>query len=537
MPIYSSFSDWIIAPVTTKVYLVTLTLHYVSGGAVLTEKLYLSNYPYNTGSSDDPANTEFVAVLQDQDIPSFLQELSGTLFGLGIPSFGELRIANTDGEFDGKLPPTREWEGGEAMIELTGTKAELAYANRKSIQKGVIGKILEYSDTLIRVEIFNRLQNLNRKMFPTTTFTAPNGELTPSPVLYGHGQNIRPPLKTAGAGGGVYKIAGHALTDITAVYDNAVALTVTTQWTKDLVNGEFTLLVNPTGTITCDAKGKATKYPGDYSEQRFDFVFDAIESYGGISSNDIDAASFSQGNVDVSGSSWIYVKEEVSVLDFAVSLLHPVIGYLFADRNGKFFAGVIKSATGTPELTLTDANLIPLSGGISLGEEDNIEESGDKNITSTALAEVLYSRVRLLYDRNGAVQSEGEIGATGAVDPTTVAGQQRRAWLAEGWRSTEKELTGATQGRNLYPNAGELKVESHFRNKADADNFAQDWLDKFGVSRRIITCRASLQPLQTELHDVVRINRARFFTNVDTRVIRYRENYAENVVEMGLLVI
>ena len=534
MPTYSSFSDWLIAPVTTKVYLVTLTLRYVSGGAVLTEKLYLSNYPYNTGSSDDPANTEFIAVLQDQDIPSFLQELSGTLFGLGIPSFGELRIANADGEFDNKLPPTREWEGGEALLELTGPKAELAYANRKTILKGVLGKILEATDNHIRVEALSRLQDLKRKMFPTTTFTAANGELALAPVLYGYGQNLTPILKDAV--NLVYKVTGPTLTDIGAVYDNGVALTLTTQWTKDLANGEFTLLQSPVGAITCDAKGKATKYPGDYSEQRFDFIFDAIESYGGISSNDIDVASFSQGNVDVSGSSWIYMKEQVSVLDFAVMLLHPVVGYMFADRTGKFFAGVIKAASGTPKLTLTDANLIPLSGGVSLGE-GNVEESGDKDITSVALAEALYSRVRLLYDQNGTIQSEDSIGAAGAVNPGTEAGRKRRAWLAQEWRSTEKELTGATQGRNLYPNAGELEVQSFFRNKSDADNFAQLWLDKFGVSRRVVTCRASVQPLQTEMHDVIRLNRSRFFTNVDTRVIRYRENYAENVIEMGLLVI
>lgn len=525
-PKYSSFSDWLDAPVTTKVYLVTPTLRYVSGGVVLTENLRISNYPYNTTGSESPANTEFVAVLQDQDVPSLAQELSSFFFGVGIPSFGSLIVSNADGEFDGKLPPTREWEGGELEVKLTGPRDELALSNGKVIFKGVVGKLLGSTQNRMEWEILSRLKELDNKKFPTTTFAGPNGEQIWEPVLYGHGQNIEPHLKDATSTTNIiYKVTGHALTDITDVYDNGVKLTVTTQWTKDLANGEFALKQAPTGKITCDAKGKATKYPGDYSEQRFDFIFDAMESYGGISSNNINAASFSQANADVSGPSWIYVKEPVSVLEFANRLLHPVLGWLFFDRAGTAFAGILKSATGTPDLTLTTGELLPLSGD---------DPAGD--ITSTRGAEILVSRVTLLYDQNGTVQSEDSIGASGAVDPGTEAGRERRAWLAQEWRrGTPKEPSSATGGRTLYPTAGELEVPSYFRNKADADAFAQRIIDFFGVSRRVIRCKANVQPFKIDLHDVVRISDGRFFSSLDTRVVSFRENYGENVVEMELV--
>ena len=527
MPTYSTFQTWLDAPVTTKIYLVTVTLRYVSGGAVLTEKLYLSNHAYNTTASESPASTEFLTVLQDEDIPSFDLNLSSFFFGIGAPAFGALVVGNADGEMDAKLPPTREWEGGEIEVKLTGARDELALANAKVVLKGVIGKILESTENTIKWEIFSRFKELERKRFPTTTFTAPNGELTLEPVLYGYAQNIEPILKDAVTTTNIiYKVTGHALTDITDVYDNGVALTLTTQWVKDLANGEFALKQQPVGKITCNAKGKSTKYPGDYSEQRFDFIADALETYGGVKSADFDYPSFSAGNADVSGPTWIYVKEETSVLEFVTTLLTPVLGWLYFDREGKAFTGILKTSSGTPALTLTANELLPLSGA---------DASAD--ITRTSSAELLLFRSSLGYDQNGTVQSEDSIGASGAVDPSTRAGRERREWLKSEWRFTEKELTGAAQGRSLYPTAGEQQVPSYFRNKADADAFSQTWLDFFGVSRRVINCKANVQPLQRNPHDVIRITDGRFFSSLDTRLISYKENYGENVVEMQLLVI
>ncbi|MDP3771272.1 MAG: hypothetical protein Q8R16_03155, partial [bacterium] len=131
--------DWLARRVAKRIFLVKLTLRYASGGSVATDILYLSNHAYNTRADEDPANTEYIAVLRDDGLPTFRQELSDTFWGISMPSFGGLVISNADGQFDAKLPPSRQWEGGEVEVKMTGDRSELDLADAVVLLKGVMG--------------------------------------------------------------------------------------------------------------------------------------------------------------------------------------------------------------------------------------------------------------------------------------------------------------------------------------------------------------------------------------------------------------
>ncbi len=102
------------------------------------------------------------------------------------------------------------------------------------------------------------------------------------PVIYGQIANIAPiSIDTTTF---TYKLAGHELEDITDVYKDGDQLTITTDYTLDLANGEFTLVADPEdGFITCDVKGKKCDFEdGTYSENVADILYDILVNLVGI---------------------------------------------------------------------------------------------------------------------------------------------------------------------------------------------------------------------------------------------------------------
>jgi len=523
----SPVDDWFNARAKKLIYLVRLTLRYATS-SVNTEYLYLSNHTYNTIASDDPANTEYIAVLQDSDIPAFRQDLSEVFFGLSIPSYGKLVIANADGQFDAKLPINRVWRGGEVLIKLTGDRTELPLTSAITIMKGVMGKVA-YSDNTVEVEIFSNKRLLEKKQVPESTFTGPNGDEIPIPILYGYGSNISPVL--IDEANQTYKVA-ESLTAIDAVYDKGVLLDPS-QYTVNLASGEFTLTPNPAGQITVDARGKTIN--GTFSAKRGDFIYDLLITYGNISSVDVDAASFSQFNVDVAGDSGIYINSQTSINDVIEQLLRPVMGYLYFSRTGVAFIGrlTLPDISDPVALELTEKHFI------SQGDPSN-DDAVAGDIVAIEEVDLLYHKVTMNYDRNYTPMDESSLGEADPVDPSTSDGLARREYLSKEWRETVIENSGTTIGKNLYLEAGELgPLDSYFRNKADADNAAQYWLDIFGVARRLVNVRCKTSPLSTTLGSTIKLSywsleQYRWLNNTLTRAVGYAEQYSDNSVQLRL---
>jgi hypothetical protein len=114
----------------------------------------------------------------------------------------------------------------------------------------------------------------------------------PIPLIYGTVTDIPPTCIDTTTY--KYKVANHALEDITAVYKDGTALTITVDYTVDLANGEFTLTADPgDGFITCDVEGKKCDMEdGTFSENVADIAYDILVNYLGIDKTKIDHESF-----------------------------------------------------------------------------------------------------------------------------------------------------------------------------------------------------------------------------------------------------
>jgi len=129
------------------------------------------------------------------------------------------------------------------------------------------------------------------------TGTYPNLETSAEgvviPILFGYKTNITPIQINSVTF--VYKIAGHALQSIDAVYKNDVALVGGgVDYTADLPNGEFTLTADPgTEIVTCDAKGAKCDYDtGLYTENVADILYYTLNTVLGVAAARIDTPSF-----------------------------------------------------------------------------------------------------------------------------------------------------------------------------------------------------------------------------------------------------
>jgi hypothetical protein len=511
--------------ISKKIYLVELTLRYVSGGSVLTEKLYLSNHAFNTRAGETPENTEYIAVLQDEGLPGYTQEISEISFGISIPDYGSLTINNADAQFDAKLPPLREWEGGECVVKLTGDRQEFAFENAFTLLTGVMGKI-RYRDNEIIVEILSKHEQLRQRRLPTETETGPNeDEIIILPVAYGKIQNASPILLTEddGAGNSVWILAGREIFAVNAVYDDGVE--VTSNATFDLPNGQMSYTTSAAGRLTVDFQGHLVN-SGVYSDNRAYFIQDMLITYGGLTAGDIDTVAFDVFLNDVAGTSQFWVLNETDVLSAIQELLRPVLGYLYFSREGKAVLGTFKLPSENPAvvLKLSPHQLIGLNGPTS-------DRSASGNVVETRSVDLLIYQSVLLYSQNWTVQDESSLGAAAPVDPSTDAGKARRAFLAVEWRRTENTLTGATEGRNLYPNAEEMDpIPSYFNGKTEADTWATRWLTVFGVSNRIVRYQTKGQPFNTILHSIHQLS-YRWYSEENLRILKLREDYGDNLVE------
>ena len=505
-----AFLDWLNKPRKKKViFFALLTLRYVSGGSVLTETLHISTHKLNTTEGDSPSNTPFRVLLRPEDIPPFRQEVKEPFSeGISLLPSGKLTIGNPDGTINAKLPPTRSWLGGTIEVKMTGDASEVPLSSAATVYKGRLGSPVR-SEENIEVDIFSRHLDLENRLMPTATFTGPNSEVHLEPFGYGELKNI--PLILVDSVNLVYATVTGPIQSIDNVFNNGVALVLTTDYTVNLTTGRVTL-VNPlTGTLTADIKGY--QISGTYSDKRGDFVNHALTNFGGLVAADLDSASFTQFNTDVPEASYFYAGQEMSVREFVSRLLNPVIGYLVETRSSKFKIGLVPLPVASPDLTLDRNDIIGRGREIPLSFVLNI------------------ATVR--YDRNHTVQASQSLGDAAPVQSTTSAGRAKRAWLADEWRSTKSATPGATEGRNLVPTAEDVVVDSYFLAKAAADTYAARWKTFFGVQRYLIDHDFNLKPFQIDILAKLRLTNA-WRTSVDTIVVMQEEGYGSGLVSRRL---
>ena len=231
------------------------------------------------------------------------------------------------------------------------------------------------------------------------------------PILFGELDNITPICIDTTIW--KYKIAGHELEEISAVYKDGVTLTLTTDYTVDLANGEFTLVADPeNGVITCKAKGAKCKIQdGTYSAVGADILFAALTTFNSpaIPKSQIDLASFIDLQANRIQPLAAYLTDQIPVLDFVRKLQDSNVFHLIPLANGTF--GAFRYAVGTTgdetRLDQIDMASFSLSYDTAPVRKTVVIKYGQDPTTQNWLAEsVTDAKIGLRYDQAEILEKE-----------------------------------------------------------------------------------------------------------------------------------
>ena len=199
----------------------------------------------------------------------------------------------------------------------------------------------------------------------------PDAVNRPIPILFGQKTNITPiEINTASF---VYKISDtiwggvtFALQSIDAVYRAGSMLTVTTDYTVDLNNGQFTLLVDPgDAVITCDAKGIKDAFDmatglktGAYSENVANHLFFIFNILNSIPVARMDLASFLELQTARTQKIALLIDTDIPTMDvnrlFQQSTIYHFLPLLDGTFAARYYRRVVPA--GTLELQYYDLN-------------------------------------------------------------------------------------------------------------------------------------------------------------------------------------
>ncbi|MBL4656249.1 MAG: hypothetical protein JKY33_10555 [Bacteroidia bacterium] len=180
------------------------------------------------------------------------------------------------------------WRGFPIKIYLGD--ARWSFSNFRIVANGIIGGISAPSVDTFKFSVLNSSEALKVSI---------GREI--SPVVIGKVYNIRPVLINAGSL--IYKVSSaktSGLDSITSlvVRDNGVVLVVVTDYTVDLVTGEFTLVSAPAGQITCDVE-EVSYAPKNMAEEIC--RLSPIDMHGAMdgSTNSYFTTGYGQVNTDI----------------------------------------------------------------------------------------------------------------------------------------------------------------------------------------------------------------------------------------------
>jgi hypothetical protein len=313
---------------------------------------------FGTDGYNDPSGPGYYTPVMTQSLNFRRDIFSGnTTGGANRVSFGELRLANTDGGLD-SLRTGWAFAGWPATLRIGD--ANRLYTTFEVLITGKPQQVFfSYGDVAITLR--DRLQDFAQPVQTTKylgTNVLPNGleglldlKDKPKPLLFGLVQNISPPLvNTAKL---IFQINDGAIEDVSAVYDKGVALTPGLDYADQAdmfanqpaagsfrcwkAGGYFRLGASPVGTITCDATDRFAWQ--DNTAARVGLRISSRppgSGEGGITDADVawgDVTILDQKNSSTVG---IWIADETQFLQ-AMDLIFSSIGAWYGfDRFGKF---------------------------------------------------------------------------------------------------------------------------------------------------------------------------------------------------------
>jgi len=373
MPISDQeFKDWLNEDSVIRCILIEAK--YYDKTLAIEKTEYFSYQPYEKGS-----------VIYDdcvKEIPSFNTSLdvpepqNNNMNISASQSFGDIDLTNENGVRD--LWLNHAWDGRDIVLKIGDPIWD--EADFRVILNGVINDISAPDQNTIKLQI-RGVDHLLDIQLQDTLLTTEKAKDKPVPICLGQVFNIEPVLIDAATHR--YKVHEGQINDITDVRVNGLTVA---GFTKDLVNGEFTLTVTPQGTITCDVQGAI--YNAAYITKASDFVKYLIDLHSTINVvTGINTASFSQLDLDAPYQTGVYFDSRENLSNAINQILTSSGAFKVFDRDGLLSVYQFKTG-GTPTLSILPDDV--LEGKLSLDDRNTPVEE-----------------IRVGYQRNYHIQKDG----------------------------------------------------------------------------------------------------------------------------------
>ncbi|MFQ5443043.1 MAG: hypothetical protein ACE5EK_00360 [Nitrospinales bacterium] len=393
-------------------------------------------------------------------IPEFRQSVNEKKAGNTIQSSGRLTLLeDSEDPFWSAMLYTYNWLNKRVTIKLGGSHDDYPYAEFKTVARWILkGNV--YTDTEVQFEaadlkslLKNRI-GVNRYDLVTYPNLDPDAEGKVIQIAYGQITNGRAVLVDSTVGtGGKWKLAGHVIDSITAVYDDGVSVS----YTADLANGEFTLNVAASGRITADFTG--IKDNGVYLKKGGEIAKHILLNFLPLKEEDIVASDFDALDTARNYTLAIYIEKATRVDEIFSIIENSDHCFFYTDREtGKI--GVKIFADPDPN----DAARIFLNDDNLFGFEIETDE--------------------------------------------TIAHEINVTYGNDFDREEDKQVQKIDLQSSYINDAEEGKtVETYLVSKSDAESLADILLPFYSKPRLLVKAETPIRPLDRNLYDNVDLNR------------------------------
>ena len=309
---------------------------------------YLSTVAYTTLPTDSPANRVYSPVVSGG--VAFTETLP--LDGSATLSVGDIELNNDDGLLDSWLDdiwvnkPIRIYIGDVSWVR----------ADFRLIFTGIVDNINSRAANRLNISLRDKLQRLNTPVSETLLGGTTSNKDRLIPLCFGEVHNVEPLLVDPATL--KYKVHGSAIERLIEVRDNGAPVGIN----ESLVDGTFTLVAQPAGTITCSVQGDK---PTTYSNRIADTITRLVTGYGKVSDRlttaDIDTAQFAAFNTAHPQPVGVYLNDRSNVIEVCQQLASSVGAQISMSREGLLrLLKITLPATGTP-LVVTPSDYVAKS--------------------------------------------------------------------------------------------------------------------------------------------------------------------------------
>ncbi len=485
----SDFSAWLSRDDVIRTIL--CEAKYWNGTAEQT--LYMSNTGYVTKPSDTPANTPYREFIKS--IPNYSTSISvptANSFSIkSSTSFGDIKIENCDKLKDIWL--TYAWAGRKVSIFL-GDKT-WARSDFRLMINGFIDSFEASDEKTLTLKIRGLEYQLDVPI-SKNLLTTGNDKDKPKPLSFGSIYNASPVLVDAPTH--KWMVHDGTINNIVAK-DNGAVLTIT-----QTGDGTFTLTTGGTSNLTTDIQGYKPAGVA-YLTTTVNIVKYILTTYTGLTSGDLDTASFTALNSLCSQLVGIYTRNGAKVVDVVNELLSSIGAFHTRSITGKIVLRRFDVPTESPVLYL------------------NSDTDMAKTFKIEQILPPVY-RVSVGYNRNYSVLQ-------------TVAGalaDDVKSNLQQEWR-----VATATNSAILtaYPLAGVAdQYGTCLQIQADAAAESSRLLALHGVQRIVYSIDASFSAFNLQLGDTINLkaNRYGFDAGKNCVVVGIDYQLSKNKVKLKL---